>query len=181
MADETAALLEDARRHYDVPRAETIDEVTALLRSWGATPADLDEHRDNLYDEFVDANLVVASFRFDAPTLLQERATPEERANFTEDPDETFDPDEYGPENAAWTTLAHELATLGTVVVIVESRADDVTRVGGFRVHGAGQWLRESLWAATGVLPRDPGPVDGALFARALASAGRAEQQADPL
>ena len=170
-----------ARQHYAVPRAETVSEVRALLETWSAKPVDLEQHRENLYDEFVDAPLVAACFRIDDAPLLRARATDEERANFAEDPDDPFDPDEYGPENAAWTTLAHDLSTLRAVVVIVERSPDDEDRVGNFRVHGGGQWLRESLWAATGVLPRDPGPVAGELFAQALSAAGRGEQQADPL
>ncbi|MFP3713884.1 hypothetical protein [Puerhibacterium sp. TATVAM-FAB25] len=41
-------------------------------------------------------------------------------------------------------------------------------RVGNFRVHGAGQWIRESLWAATGVMPRDPGSRGSALYSQGL-------------
>ena len=62
-----------------------------------------------------------------------------------------------------------ELSTLHRLIVVIESAETSLYAVGNFRVHGLGQWLREALWAATGVLPRDPGaPAKNPYFSVAL-------------
>lgn len=173
-------LIAAAREAYAVPATPTVEDAVRLLVDWGADPLPLEPVLDELADEFVDRPMVVGAWTLADAAVLAERATPEEREVFAADPDEVFDPDEYGPENAWWTTIAHEMQTLHRVVVLVERVAGDPEAVGGFRVYGAGQWLRESLWAATGILPRDPGAPYGEHFRAALRIA-RGDELAEPL
>ncbi len=177
------ALLTAARAHYDVPEAHAIDDVVSLLAGYGASVIDFAPHEENLIDEFVNASLLVGAWTITDVELLESRATGEEHELFAEDPDEVFDPNEYGEAQAEWTTWAHELDTLKRLIVLLERDGSDPRAVGNFRVHGAGQWLRESLWAATGVVPRDPGAPgeDSALFGRGFELEGREAFVADPL
>jgi len=84
---------------------------------------------------------------------------------------------------AEWTLLARELETLAGLIVMVERDPGSEALVGNFRVHGASQWLRETLWAATGIVPRDPGApsADSALFGRAFQHVGRERFDPAPL
>jgi hypothetical protein len=172
-------LIAAARAAYAVPAATTVEDVVRLLAGWGASAFPYESVIDSLADEFVDRSTIVGAWTL-ADAALADRATPEEREAFGPDPDEVFDPDEYGPENAWWTTIGHEMEIMQRLIVLLERAAGDPETVGGFRVHGAGQWLRESLWAATGVLPRDPGAPHGELFRAALRLA-RGDEQAEPL
>lgn len=172
-------LIVAAREAHAVPVATTVEDAVRLLVGWGADLLPLEPVLDELADEFVDRPMVVGAWTL-ADAALAERATPEEREAFGPDPDEVFDPDEYGPENAWWTTIAHEMQIMHRLIVFVERAADDPKAVGGFRVYGAGQWLRESLWAATGILPRDPGAPYGEHFRAALRLA-RGGELAEPL
>jgi hypothetical protein len=172
-------LIAAAREAYAIPATPTVEDVVRLLVDWGAGPLPLEPVLDELTDEFVDRPMVVGAWTL-TDAALAERATPEEREAFGPDPDEVFDPDEYGPENAWWTTIAHEMEIMQRLIVFVERAADGTGTVGGFRVYGAGQWLRESLWAATGILPRDPGAPYGKHFRAALRIA-RGDELAEPL
>lgn len=181
MSSGEVILLDRARQQYDVPAAVSVAEVVELLRDLGAGPIDFDRYRESLVDEFVDSDLVVVALTLADAVLLQQRATGEERAMFVPDPDEVFDPLEYGPEMVEWTTWSYEISALQRLLVLVERHPSDTDRVGGFRVYGPGQWLRESLWAATGIVPRDPGsPSDAsALFGDAFELQGRGRFEAD--
>lgn len=176
-------LLDRARQQYGVPAAVSVAEVVDLLRGLGAEPVDFERYRDSLVDEFVDSDLVVVALALANAVLLEQRATREERAMFVPDPDEVFDPLEYGAEMVEWTTWSYEMSALQRLLVLVERHPRDADRVGGFRVYGPGQWLRESLWAATGVVPRDPGsPSDAsALFGDAFELHGRRRFEAAPV
>lgn len=183
MSDERDGLLARARSYYDVPEMTTVEAASEFLESFGAVAIPFSRYRDSLVDEFVDPNLVVCVYTLYNAALLAARATDEERDVFAEDPDDEFDPLEFGAAQAEWTTWAHEVEVLERLHILVERADDDADRVGNFRVYGAGQWLREALWAATGVVPRDPGApdADSELFGRAFAYAGRERFAADPV
>ncbi|MHA7270264.1 hypothetical protein [Arthrobacter sp. HLT1-20] len=168
-------LLGEARGHFGVKPAVTCTDAISLLESLGAVAFSFDTHRDDLIDEFVDPSLVIGAYTLAQPSLLRRRATPEEKENFTASPNDTFDPLEYGAERAEWTLLAREIETLARLVVVLERDPESEEFLGNFRVYGAGQWLRETLWAASGVVPRDPGEpsAESELFGRAFAYVGR--------
>jgi len=181
--ERVVSLLTAARAHYAVPQATTLPEVEALLRRWGAVELALERFAPNILDEFVDASLAVSLFTIlDAP-LLRGRATAEEQRNFDADSAGPFDPNEYGMDQAEWTTYSHQMETLERAIVVLETTPAHHDRVGNFRVYGAAQWLRESLWAATGIVPRDPGSPDAnsLLFGEAFTLAGRAPFAAAPI
>ncbi|MDQ1308034.1 MAG: hypothetical protein QG671_3868 [Actinomycetota bacterium] len=177
---EMERLIAAAREVHAVPAAPAVEDVLRLLAGWGADPLPLQPVLHALADEFVDRSLAIGAWTLADAAVLAERATPEEREVFAPYPDEVFDPDEYGPENTWWTKIAHEMQIMHRLIVLVERAANDPETVGGFRVYGAGQWLRESLWAATGVLPRDPGAPNGEHFRAALRLA-RGDELAEPL
>lgn len=176
-------LLESAREQYAVPAMPLLSDVVSFLTSLGASPLDLHRYREDLIDEFVDPELAVVAFTLHAPQLLRQRANAEELENFASDPDSEFDPREYGIENEEWTVFSHEVEELSRVHIVLERADLSTERAGNFRVHGGAQWLREALWAATGVVPRDPGsPADNStLFGRAFEFADRASFTAAPL
>ncbi|WP_223622512.1 hypothetical protein [Microbacterium sp. EST19A] len=176
-------LLESAREQYAVPAMPLVNDVVAFLTSLGAVPLDLHRYRKNLIDEYVDPELATIALTLHAPQLLHQRAIAEELENFGSDVDPEYDPLEYGEINKEWTVFSHELEELSRIHVVLE-RADLASeRAGNFRVHGGAQWLRETLWAATGVVPRDPGyPTrDSALFRQAFPFAGRASFTGAPV
>jgi hypothetical protein len=182
-AAQRSELLAEARAFFGVPAATAISGVVDLLEGYGAEPFDYVRHERNLVDEFVDPSLIVGAWTITDAQLLMTRATDVEREHLTEDPDDDFDPLEYGPENEEWTTWVYEIGTLRRLIVLIEHHAGNRDEPGNFRVHGAGQWLRETLWAATGVVPRDPGPttVDSVLFLRAFVLDGRKAGSALPI
>ena len=184
MTDERiVSLLTAARAHYAVPQVTTLPEVEALLRTWGAVELALESFAPNILDEFVDASLAVSLFTIlDAP-LLRGRATAEEQRIFDADSVEPFDPNEYGTDQAEWTTYSHQMETLERAIIVLEAAPTQHDRVGNFRVYGAAQWLREGLWAATGIVPRDPGWPDANsyLFGEAFTLAGRDPFAAAPI
>lgn len=167
-------LLAQARDHYQVPEATTVTAVDQLLGAWGAIPFDVTPHLDSLTDEFVDCSLLAAGYTIVDPPLLQARASVVEHDNAEWPPQEADDFD-FAPEVLAWNAIQNELAGLQRLIILIELAAADPARVGNFRVHGFGQWVRESLWAATGVLPKDPGSPDesSALYRQAFALQGR--------
>lgn len=76
-----------------------------------------------------------------------------------------------------WSAESVELAReeqrlqLGHLAIVVLERSrDDELALGNFRVIGPGQRLREQLWAATGIAPKDSGPIDGDLYRLAWAT-----------
>ncbi|MEL7978031.1 hypothetical protein AAG589_19350 [Isoptericola sp. F-RaC21] len=152
-----------------MPRAQEVAEVVALLESWGATPLPVGTFEANLFDEYVEEDLVVHQASIDDERLIASRLTPDEREAFLpeavddDDPEPLVDGDDEG-----WGALADGLDSARRVIVVLERDRSAPQRVGNFRVHGAGQWIRESLWAATGVLPRDPGSCGTGLYAQAL-------------
>lgn len=172
---EWSELLSAAQRRYDIRALPTLNDVYDFLEALGALPL-TEGTRDDLIagDEFVDPKWVVAAFTMtDNEIDLAARATPEETENFVDDPDDTFDPMEFGPDEKAWTVFQHELSTLRRICVVLERDPIDAERLFQFRVYGAGQWLREVMWAATGILPRDLGDPHSALFHRAIRLSGR--------
>jgi len=182
--ERVVSLLTAARAHYAVPAATTLTEVAALLETWGGIELPLERFAANVFDEFVDASLVTSLFTILNAPLLKARATAEEQQHiFSADPDEPFDPNEYGADQADWTTYSHQMETLERAIIILEAAPTAPDHVGNFRVYGAAQWLRESLWAATGIVPRDPGSPDANsyLFGEAFTVAGRDPFAAAPM
>lgn len=176
-------LLTTARAKYGVARVDDLQALAELLVSLQFQAMEWRPYRAMLLDEFVDERLMVAAYTLADPAYLRPRATEEESEHFAPDPSEEFDPYEYGEDNVAATTLARELEILERVVVLVEHAEGNPTAVGNFRVHGGGQWVRESLWAATGVLPRDAGAPSGdsCLFGEAFSYFGREPYESAPL
>lgn len=168
-----SALARIARERYRIIPMSSQGQVHDYLMSLGAREMS-DKFRNELIegDEFVDPLLVEAAFTITEDQVpLLDRATEAELENFVDDPDDPFNPLEYGPDQEAWTVFQHELSTLRRVCVVLERDPDNRDLPGQYRVFGAGQWLRELLWAATGVIPRDPGDPQDPLFMRALESA----------
>ena len=180
--ERVVSLLNAARAHYAVPAATTLTEVTALLGTWGGIELPFERFAANLFDEFVDASLATSLITILNAPLLRARSTAEER-HHSADPDEPFDPNEYGADQADWTTYSHQMETLQRAIIILEAAPAEPDRVGNFRVYGAAQWLRESLWAATGIVPRDSGSPDAnfSLFGEAFTLAGRDPFAAAPI
>lgn len=179
---EYKTLLDLAQRHFKVPSCPTVSEAIALLQGFGATAFDFDTNQETLADEFVVRRLVVGAYTIHDPRLLKERATAEELqvAELSLEESEEDSGSEYPDESAEWNKIQDELSSLQRLIIVIEHGAEDPNMVGNFRVHGFGQWLRESLWAATGVLPRDPGSpsTESVLFGRAFDLAGRERFQA---
>lgn len=153
-------LIREARHEYGVDAAITIDEITHFLESLGAVPLSLERYWLDLVDEFVDPQLLAGAVTLYAPALIQDRANTEEKINFIIDPGEEFDPLEFGEQNREWTTYSHEIEGLQRLHIVLEHALDQPDRLGNFRIYGGGQWLRETLWAASTVLPRDVGSPD---------------------
>lgn len=174
---EYETLIEKAQRHFKVASCPSVSDAIALLQGFGATAFDFETNQDTLADEFVDRRFVVGAYTIHDPRLLKERATAEElqHAEWAVKDLEDESGIEYPAESAEWDQIQDELSTLQRLIVVIEHAAEDPNMVGNFRVHGFGQWLRESLWAATGVLPRDPGSPseNSVLFGRAFELAGR--------
>ena len=183
-SSDLALLLRRARAEYGVPAAERVEEMAAFLAGLGAVPIDFDRYWESLADEFVDPELVVSAVTILDPALFQQCGTRFDREYVDDQPDEEFDPLDYGPDQVEWTTWSHEIETGARLIVLIERDPNDPGRTGHCRVLGAGQWLREALWAATGVLPRDPGaPASGEaeLYGDAFELAGRERFMAAPI
>lgn len=151
-------LLNRARAHYQVAEARSISEISMLLETFGAEVFDFARYTEELVDEFVNPGLVVAAYSISDPALLASRAN-EVELRLAEWPPEEDDY-KYSEEEAEWNAMQDELSGMQRVIVLVEQESGDQSAVGNFRVIGFAQWLRETLWAATGVLPRDPGGPD---------------------
>jgi hypothetical protein len=164
-------LLHRARRELDVPEAPNFVDVVALLESWGATPMPVGTQEANLFDEYVEEPLVAYQASITDQRLIAAHLTADEREAFLgdEDDEDPVPPEEHpGDEDDGWTAIAGQLGSARRVIVVLERDRHAPQRVGNFRVHGAGQWIRESLWAATGVMPRDPGSRGSALYSQGL-------------
>ncbi|MEU3333136.1 hypothetical protein ACF046_14975 [Glutamicibacter creatinolyticus] len=170
-------LLKTAREHYGVNDAPRVSDAAELLATFGATTFDYAKFTEDLVDEFVNPALVVAAYDISAPELLASRALPVE-LEMTEWPPEE-DEEDYDYEltkvEAQWKTIQEELSGMRRAIVLLERAEGSPAAVGNFRVVGLAQWLRETLWAATGVVPRDPGGPDqnATLYAKAFALQGR--------
>lgn len=142
---------------------------------------DFARHQEDLTDELADPDKVAGAILISDPALLLHRATPEEREK-SEWPPEN-DGFAYPAEAAERNAIHDELGGLQRVIVLVEGSAEDPLLVGNCRVHGLAQSLREALWTATGILPRDPRSPseDSELFEQGLALQGRTGSQASPL
>lgn len=173
--DRVVSLLAAARAHFAVPEATTVAQVVRVLQGFGATELPLARFIDDVADEFVDRSLAIAVFTLADAPMLASRATNEEQEIFVDDPADKFDPFEYGSDQVEWTTFSHEMSTLRRAIILLECTTEGPHRVGNFRVYGGAQWLRESLWAATGIVPRDPGSPDArsTLFGEAFTLVGR--------
>ncbi|WP_062516620.1 hypothetical protein [Demequina gelatinilytica] len=171
------------RALHGIAYAPTVAEASALLESRGAAPFDFAKHTGRLRDEWVDPALIATVYSFADPDMLRSYASEEELEDALESTQFPYDPLEYGPDMVEDTVLAHELECLERIVVALEHKPDDPDAVGGFRVWGCGQWLRELLWAATGVVPREPGSPTptGTLYERAFQELGFESFEARPL
>ncbi len=164
-------LVIQARQAYEVPETESIADVVALLDTWTATPMTVGAFEGNLFDEYVDEALVVYQASINDEHLIAAHLTQDERDGFfpdDSDPDEPESTDDDGESDNGWAAVSDELDAAQRVIVILERDQTDSQRVGNYRVHGAGQWVRESLWAATGILPRDPGSTASDLYSQAI-------------
>ncbi|WP_062302091.1 hypothetical protein [Demequina subtropica] len=171
------------RALHGIAYAPTVAEASALLETKGALRFDFAKHSGRLRDEWVDPELIVACYTLTDRVLLRDCARAEELAFAAESELDDYDPLEYGPDMVEDTVLAHELECLERIIVALERKPDDPDTVGGFRVWGCGQWLRELLWAATGVVPREPGSPTptGTLYERAFQELGFESFEARPL
>ncbi|WP_277209126.1 hypothetical protein [Isoptericola croceus] len=156
-----------------MPEAVRVVDAVALLDTWGAAPMPVGAFEANLFDEYVDEALVVYQASISDERLIAQRLTDDERQGFFPEDSDQDDPDlevddHGGGADDGWGLLSDELDSARRVIVILERDSDDPLRVGNYRVHGAGQWIRESLWAATGVVPRDPGSASTPLYSQAL-------------
>ncbi|WP_062387348.1 hypothetical protein [Demequina iriomotensis] len=181
-SDVGAAAAEYRAQHH-IPFSPTVTEASALLESLGAQPFAFERHIERLRDEWVEPDLISAVYSFADVDLLHYRASDEEVQDSIEAAQFAYDPLEYGPDNVEDTVLAHELECLERIIVALEHKADDAEFVGGFRVWGSGHWLRELVWAATAVIPREPGwPKQySPLFARAFEEVGMRPFEGRPL
>ncbi|GAB3259150.1 hypothetical protein [Kineosporia babensis] len=148
---DSAAEQAQARDYYQVPDASTVADAVRLLKSWGAEPMPVGTQEGSFFDEYVEEDLVVFQARITDQEFISAHITALEVEGFGDGDESDDDPeDESG------------------IVVILERSRDDATKVGNFRVHGPGQWVREALWAATGVVPRDPVDATSDLYRRAV-------------
>lgn len=168
-------LLSQAREAFQVPALSSVGEVCDYVLSLGSVPLDFEKYHESLADEFVDDRYVVGAFTLRDPQILNSRAKAIEKEMFVNPNGETFDPLEFGAQNQEWTTFGYEVEGLKRIHIILERSADDIDAPGNFRVHGGGQWLRETLWAATGIVPRDVAAADdeSVFFGQAFAFVGR--------
>ncbi len=178
-------LLQAARAHYGVCAATRVSEAAALLTSLGGKTFDFARFADDLIDEYVDPARVVAAYDISDPELLASRSLPVER-EMTEWPPEE-DEDSYDvaftKDEELWKTIQEELSGMRRAIVLLEEADGSTGAVGNFRIIGFAQWLRETLWAATGVVPRDPGGPDqsATLYEKAFALQGRPGCEPDPI
>ncbi|WP_435300280.1 hypothetical protein [Timonella sp. A28] len=149
-------LLDQARNTYHVAEIQGIEGVAHWLKTFGAVSFDYEKYTEALFDEFVNPELVVAAYTICDPALLASRARAIEHEMKEWPPEE----DEYsGLPRDEWDTIQDELSGMQRLIVLLERTSQNNTDIGNFRVAGFGQWLRETLWAATGVLPLDSGAI----------------------
>ncbi|MFT8639439.1 hypothetical protein [Bifidobacterium sp.] len=157
-------LHERARADYGVPALDSYDAVITWLESLGATHLALHKHWEGHYDEFVHPKRVSDILTIADEEFIRTHASQEEHENILNDaPD---DPSEYQrpadePEDL-WL-MDFEIGAK-RLLILLERHPRNPDKLGNYRIYGAGQWLREALWAATGVLPLDPGSEEGELF-----------------
>lgn len=184
VTDDSAQLLRLAREHYDVPELADLNATISWLRSLGASPVEAEVHAEHFLDEHVDRNLVTSMLTINDRDLVRSHLSGRDRefyhSNALDAELDGFDPDEYGIEKKAETIFNHEVG-IDRLLIVLERAIDDENAVGNFRVFGAGQWLRETLWAGTGVVPRDVGGGDSDLLGDACVLAGRERWTSDPI
>jgi len=170
--------LTHARALYQVPAAPLVRDVIALLEQWGAQPMPVGTQEGNFFDEYVEEDLVVHQVGIADPVFIAEHLTEAEAAMLAfseecedDDFDDDFDDDEPDAGDPEWDVMAAALSERRLLVVVIERDRENSLRVGNFRVHGMGQWVREALWAATGVVPRDPAMAQSDLYRQAVVAA----------
>lgn len=175
-------LLSRARIKYQVPSASEIPELRTFLLSIGFEKFELSPFRTALIDEFVDESHLVLCMSMVNPEWLASMATPAERENVSEYLTDPWDTNEY-PGSKDWTLLSDELSRFSRVIILVERSKEFPNLVGNFKVYGQAQVFRESVWAATGCIPRDVGyPLENAeLFREAFKFFDLAPFQSRPL
>ncbi|MFD5274963.1 hypothetical protein ACFWHS_13615 [Glutamicibacter sp. NPDC058337] len=178
-------LLQAARAHYGVCAAPRVSEAAALITTLGGKTFDYARFADDLIDEYVDPTHVVAAYDISDPELLASRSLPVEREMMEwppEDDEDCYDC-EFTEEESQWNTIQEELSGMRRAIVLLEHAEGNPEAVGNFRVVGFAQWLRETLWAAIGVVPRDPGGPDprATLYEMAFALDGRPGCEPNPL
>ncbi|CBT75251.1 MAG TPA: hypothetical protein DEX36_01030 [Glutamicibacter sp.] len=178
-------LLQATRAHYGVCAAPRVSEAAALLTSLGGKTFDYSRFAGNLIDEYVDSARVVAAYDISDPELLASRSLPVEREMMEWPPEEDEDIYDvvFTKDEELWNVIQDELGGMRRAIVLLEHAEGDAGAVGNFRVAGFAQWLRETLWAATGVVPRDPGWPDesATLYEKAFAMHGRPGCEPDPI
>ena len=163
-------LIAAAREEAGVGACPLLQDVTELLRSlYAAAPLPVESIPDQDYanDEHVSERLVAALYTITDLAVIRSISSPLELEMFAPDEDEEEGcsyPVEPGLE--FYSRMNEEHGTLQRVSVLLEEAPGDPDRVGNFRVYGAGQLLREVLWAATGLLGRDTGVPTGALYSQ---------------
>jgi hypothetical protein len=143
------------------------DVAELLCSRFDAEPLPVESipYQDFANDEHVNEGLVAALYTITDAAVIRSISSPLELEMFEPDEDEEEDTS-YAVEPGLefYSRMNEEHGTLRRVSVLLEQAADDPGRVANFRVYGAGQLLRETLWAATGALPLDTGVPTGALY-----------------
>lgn len=172
--DDAAAVLAKARELGNIEPTVLLADIEArLIRDYRAEPIAVESisAEDYANDEHVDESVIVSLLTITDSGVLASISSEEEKEHFFED--EEWD----GPVfDDIYSVMNEEHGSLKRVSVLLERDPANAANIGNFRVYGGGQKLREWLWATTGILPRDHGPVDGELFRRyiELTSVGRA-------
>ncbi|MGM0928515.1 MAG: hypothetical protein ACQEXN_02240 [Actinomycetota bacterium] len=163
-------LIAAARQQAGIAPCPLLQDVSKLLHSrYAAEPLPVASIPDQDYanDEHVNEKLVAALYTITDPAVIRSISSPQELEMFAPDEDEE---EEYSypvePGLEFYSRMNEEHGTLQRVSVLLEHAAGNPDRVGNFRVYGAGQLLREVLWAATGLLGRDTGVPTGALYSQ---------------
>lgn len=166
--DDAATVLAQARALGNIEPTTLLAEIEArLIRDYRAEPIAVESisAEDYANDEHVDESVIVGLLTITDPSVIDSISSDEEKEQLDEDEDEDEEWD--GPVfDDIYSVMNEEHGSLKRVSVLLERDPANAANVGNFRVYGGGQKLREWLWAKTGILPRDHGPVDGELFRR---------------
>lgn len=123
---------------------------------------------DGAFDEYVNPELVSSILTIHDEQFIRNHATSEEKEMLQVD--EPMDPKEFqrDPDDPEELWLMDFEIGAQRLLIVLEHEVSNEHRLGNFRIYGAGQWLREALWAAIGVVPLDPGTEEGELFSKAI-------------